>query len=309
MLKLAWVAVVLALAQPALAQEQILAAGDIASTGPGKEQTAELLDAHPSGIVVTLGDNAYPNGTLAEFQTLYDPTWGRHVARTFPAPGNHDYNVTNGAGYDAYFRSRGRPVGVLGNHWYSYNVGAWHVVSLNTSRDLAVDSEQLAWLQADLAANPRTCVAVIGHYPRFSSEHSIPELSALWQTLYDHGVELYLSGHTHNYERFAPQDAEGNADGRGPVQWVVGTGGASASGAGSPEPNSAKLAGGVFGVLELTLQPTSYSWRFLQAAGPSFTDQGSAYCVGAVPVPGCGFGPEIMIPLAALLAVRLRRST
>jgi len=285
----------------------VLAAGDIASTGNGKELTAELLDSHPNGIVLTLGDNAYDAGTLSQFQTLYHPTWGRNLLRTYPSVGNHEYNTASGAGYDAYFRPWGRPIGALGKHWYSFDYGGWHFVALNANCSIvgcAPGSEQAGWFDADLSAHATNCTLVYWHQPRFSSgsDHgSSTATQNLYEIAHSHGVDVILNGHDHNYERFAPQDAFGHADPTGPREFVVGTGGASPRSMGTIQPNSVTSAGNVFGVLQLTLHPKSYDWRFLPAAGYTYTDAGTASCVGMAPPKGCGIGPElgVLVPLLA----------
>jgi hypothetical protein len=270
----------------------LVAAGDIAACGhPGAEATARVLDslfpadARPErGVVATVGDNAYPSGTLGEFMACYDPTWGRHRARTHPAAGNHEYLTPGAAGYFAYF---GAAAGEPGRGYYSYDVGTWHVVVLNTNcaevGGCGTSSPQLAWLRADLAAHPTACAIACLHHPRFSSgvtHGSQPFVGTIWETLQLHGVDVVLSGHEHHYERFAPQDASGRADaGRGIREFVVGTGGAaSLYPFGSPQPNSEVRASETYGVLELTLRPVSYEWRFLYAAGVAFTDAGQGTC-------------------------------
>ena len=267
----------------------LLTAGDIAScNSTGDEATAGLLDQR-YGQVLTLGDNAYLDGTLAQFQTCYEPSWGRHKARTRPATGNHDYHVDGAAGYFAYY---GAAAGDPATGWYSYDIGSWHIVVLNSNCSqiggCTLSSPQGLWLEADLAANPRDCTIAVTHHPRFSSGSSHGSISAM-RDLYDifdsHDGDLFLSGHDHNYERFAPQDALGNATPRAPRQFVVGTGGASLREMGDIQPNSVTSAGGVYGVLALTLHEGSYDWEFVPAAGYAYTDVGSASCIGTAEDP------------------------
>jgi hypothetical protein len=262
----------------------LLVAGDIANcNSPGDEATAALLDERV-GQVLTLGDNAYPDGTLAEFQNCYGPGWGRHKARTRPATGNHEYHVDGAAGHFEYF---GAAAGDPATGWYSFDLGSWHIVVLNSNCSAiggcSRTSPQGLWFEADLAANPRACSIAVTHHPRFSSGISHGSISAM-QDLYDifhsHGGDLFLSAHDHNYERFAPQDAFGVADPTAPRQFVIGTGGASLRDMGDIQPNSVTSAGNVYGVLALTLHDDSYDWEFLPAAGYSYTDSGSASCVG-----------------------------
>lgn len=270
----------------------LVAAGDIATcTGDGAEATAQLLDGlFPAGtpvergVVATLGDNAYPRGSLGEFMACYDPTWGRHRTRTRPAPGNHDYLTPGAEGYYSYF---GSAVGDPQRGYYSYDVGTWHVVVLNSNCQAVggceAGSAEESWLRADLAAHASPCALAYWHHPRFSSGTVHGDqgfVRDLWLALQEHGVEIALTGHEHNYERFAPQDANGRADpARGVREFVVGTGGNDVLyGFGPPEPNSEVRQSGTYGVLELTLRTDGYDWRFLSAAGGTFTDAGSDVC-------------------------------
>ncbi len=198
------------------------------TASPGAEITAGLLDGL-TGTVAVLGDTAYENGTPDEFARCYEPTWGRHKARTRPAVGNHEYGTPGAAGYFAYF---GAAAGEAGKGWYSYDLGAWHVVALNSNCSLVgcqAGSEQEQWLRADLAANGARCTVAYMHHPRFSSGNVHGGSSAvdpLWRALEADGAELVLAGHDHDYERFAPQTASGALDvERGVRQFVVGTGG------------------------------------------------------------------------------------
>jgi hypothetical protein len=251
-------------------------AGDIAGCAwTGDEATAALLDGIP-GVVWAAGDVVYQDGTAEEFATCYEPSWGRHKARTRPAPGNHEYNTPNAAPYYAYF---GEAAGPAGRGYYSYDVGAWHVVSLNSNVDVSTASAQVAWLRADLAANPRACTLAYWHHPRFSSGGSSTRLQPLWQVLYEAGAEVVLVGHVHNYERFAPQTATGGADpARGIREFVVGTGGVGLTRT-TPTvlPNSEFLNGSHRGVLKLELAATSYRWSFITTEGATL-DAGEAGC-------------------------------
>jgi acid phosphatase type 7 len=273
----------------------VLAAGDIASCNSGgDEATAALLDRR-FGTVLTLGDNAYPDGSLAHYESCYAPSWGRHRARTRPVAGNHEYRTQGAAGHFAYF---GAAAGEAAMGWYSFDLGSWRVVMLNSNCDeiggCARSSPQGHWLAADLVANPRECTLAVWHHPRFSSgsKHGgganrsplrrlLPEgdaTSDLYAIFHEHGGDLILSGHDHNYERFAPQDALGNGHANAPRQFVVGTGGATPRPMGEIQPNSEASAGHVHGVLALTLHAASYDWEFVSAAGFGYTDAGSAPC-------------------------------
>ncbi len=204
----------------------LVGAGDIASCSSGGDEiTAGLLDSIP-GTVFTAGDNAYEDGTAGEFQDCYAPSWGRHRARTRPAPGNHDYHTSGAAPYYAYFGSLAGPGG---RGYYSYDLGAWHIIALNSNGAAGEESEQAVWLLADLAANPSLCTLAYWHHPLFSSgDHgSISQMKAIWEILDGAGVDVVVNGHDHVYERFAPQDAEGVADPTGIREFVIGTGGES----------------------------------------------------------------------------------
>jgi hypothetical protein len=262
----------------------LVGAGDIAGCGSEQDlETALLLD-NIAGTVFTLGDNVYPDGTADQYSDCYDPTWGRHRARTRPAVGNHDYHTPGASGYFNYF---GAAAGEVGQGYYSYDVGDWHIIVLNSDCSEVggcnSDSAQGQWLQADLAANPTVCTLAYWHSPRFSSSSvhgSNTRYQDFWQLLYDAGADVVLNGHDHAYERFAPQDPGGTADpGRGIRQFVVGTGGRGLYTFGTPEPNSEVREGNTHGVLKLTLQPTSYAWDFIPIAGQTFTESGSESCV------------------------------
>lgn len=254
-------------------------AGDISDCGnDNDEATAALLDGVP-GTVYTLGDNVYSSGTASQFSQCYDPTWGRHKTRTRPAPGNHDYSTSGAAGYYGYF---GDLAGPSGRGYYSYDLGDWHIVSLNSETSMSAGSAQEIWLRGDLAASSKTCTLAYWHKPRFSSgshHGSLSSAQPLWQALYDFHAEIVLGGHEHNYERFAPQTPSGDADPvNGIREFVAGTGGESHYGQGTPLANSEVFNGTTFGVLKFTLGPGTYAWEFVPVAGQSFTDTGSGTC-------------------------------
>jgi hypothetical protein len=201
-------------------------------------------------------------------------------ANTRPAPGNHEYNTPAATGYYQYF---GALAGDPAKGYYSFDLGQWHLVALNSNcDDVACDagSEQERWLRADLAAHPTACALVYWHHPRFSSgEHGDDtRLADLYRAADEGGVDLVLNGHDHHYERFAPQDADGNPDPDAPREFVVGTGGKNHYAATDPVANSEIIETGTYGVLQLTLRPDGYDWAFLPEAGATFTDTGSAPC-------------------------------
>lgn len=261
----------------------LLAAGDIADCdSKGDEGTAALLDANPAAAVATLGDNVYDKGTASEFADCYDPTWGRSKARTRPAPGNHEYDSPGAEGYYEYF---GDAAGEPDKGYYSYDLGSWHVVVVNSNCgdvSCGAGSAQEAWLRADLAAHPAACTLAYWHHPRFSSSSrhgSTPGMAPVWDALHDLGADVVLAGHDHGYERFAPLDPTGNVDQEGGIRsFVVGTGGKSHSGFKAPLTGSEVRNGDAFGVLQLSLEPTGYDWKFIPQAGFSFTDSGSGDC-------------------------------
>jgi hypothetical protein len=257
-------------------------AGDISDCSRIEDElTAQLLDNIP-GTVYTVGDNANPNGTTSEYNNCYEPTWGRHKARTHPAAGDNEYNSSSDAA--DYFNYFGAAAGNPGEGWYSFNVGSWHIIVLNSNCSQVggcdPNSPQGQWLQADLAANPSTCTLAIHHEPLFSSKGGDEDLADFWAPLYEAGAEIVLSGHRHMYERFARQNPDGVADPeRGIRQFVVGTGGNSlTSPPGGVAPNSEVRNNTTHGVLKFTLHPTSYDWEFIPIAGQTFTDSGSTLC-------------------------------
>lgn len=260
----------------------IVGAGDIALCGSkGAEATAKLLDAIP-GTVFTLGDNAYPSGTAEQFAQCYDPAWGRHKARTRPVPGNHDYVTPGAAGYFGYF---GESAGAPTKGYYSYDVGAWHIIVLNSEIDAQPDSAQVQWLRADLAAHPTRCTLAMWHKPLFSSgphgqDGSGDKTRAFWDVLYEQGADVILNGHDHTYERFALQTPDGAPDqARGIREFVAGTGGSVPYVFTHVMPNSEFRRAGVFGVLKLTLHASSYDWEFIPIVGAGLLrDRGSADC-------------------------------
>jgi len=270
----------------------LLAAGDIANCGRTQdESTAQLLDGI-AGTVVTLGDNAYPDGTLDQFNNCFGPTWGRHRDRTRPSPGNHDYHTAGGAGYYTYFGAAASPLDVNCTSdcrgYYSYDLGGWHIIALNSEIERGAGSVQEQWLRADLAANQSVCTLAYWHKPLYSSgQHgNNSSVQAFWQALYDYGADVVLNGHDHTYERFAPQNPAGQADpARGIREFVVGTGGASLYSFIAIQPHSEVRNNTSWGVLRLSLHPTSYDWEFVPVAGQTFTDMGSAGCSGAGPTP------------------------
>lgn len=259
----------------------LVGAGDIADCAtPWDEATALLLDGI-AGTVFTLGDNVYEDGTPEEYANCYDPTWGRHRARTYPAIGNHEYHADGGAPHFAYF---GAAAGDPDRGYYSYEVGAWKVIVLNSNAGrvpVGAGSAQEQWLRAELAASDHACTLAYWHHPRFSSGvyGDDDRFDPFWRALYEYDADLVLVGHEHHYERLAPLDPAGEPDpSKGIRQIIVGTGGRYLRPTGSPRPGSEVRSSDTFGVLELTLRHDSYDWRFVPVAGQTFTDAGSTAC-------------------------------
>ena len=256
----------------------LVGAGDIARCDipGGAEATSRLLDAI-GGTVMAVGDLAYMNGTEQEFRECYGPTWGRHRSRTRPIPGNHDYETPGASAYYAYF---GTSAGRAGEGYYSYVLGAWLVIALNSNVPTSSGSPQYEWLRAELAANTRRCVAAYVHHPLYSSSENGPSahVRPLWQLLYDAGAELVVSGHDHVYERFSPLDPNGRVDlTRGVRQFVAGTGGAPLYRFVRSQPGTeVQLA--AWGVVRFTLADGRYDWEFVPVAGESARDRGSDVC-------------------------------
>ena len=264
----------------------LVGAGDIASCDDlaGAEATAKLIDKIP-GTVFAAGDLAYPDGSDEQFAKCYAPTWGRFKDRTRPAPGNHEYHKGGGAtGYARYF---GTAAGDPDKGYYSYDLGAWHIVVLNSEcaevGGCEAASPQGLWLKQDLAQHPAGCTLAYFHKPLFSSggKHgNDPEMKPLWDTLYHGGADIVINGHDHDYERFAAQDPEGHRDANhGIREFVVGSGGKNSHRQmGAPKPNSEARNDDAFGVLKLTLHPQGYDWEFVPEAGKTFKDAGSDSC-------------------------------
>ena len=257
----------------------LVAAGDIASCfWRGDEATARLLDGI-GGVVATLGDNVYPSGSAAEFHQCYHRSWGRHLDRTRPSVGNHEYRTKDAAGYFDYFGERAGP---RGKGWYSYDHEGWHLIVLNSDEPLKQGTEQYEWLVADLARNADTrCTLAYFHHPRWSSgKHGGKErVVDAYRALYEGGADVALAGHDHHYERFAPLDPVGRVDlERGIRSFVVGTGGAPSYRMKATEPHSEALGDDVRGVLRMVFHPDSYEWEFVAIPGRRFHDAGRGQC-------------------------------
>jgi hypothetical protein len=267
----------------------VIAAGDIAEcrwgSPRGAEATARLIETLP-GIVLALGDLTYPDGAKAEYDKCYEPTWGRFKSRTRPTLGNHEYNSLGARPYFAYW---GQAAGPDDNGFYSFDVGDWHLVALNSNiLGTALATKQEAWLKEDLNQHQGKCIMAYFHHPRFSSgwHRDNPRLDPLWRLMYKSHVDVVLNGHEHNYERFAPLDPDGRLDERrGIREFIVGTGGAQLIELfPGIHANSQARESTSYGVLTLTLASHSYEWQFLSAPRGIPLDRGSASCHVAVAI-------------------------
>src|SRR3989449_10764715 len=286
----------------------LVGAGNIATcTSTGDDATAALLDTIP-GTVFAAGDAAYDKGTLTQYNTCYHLSWGRHKARTLPAAGELDYKTANAAGYFGYF---GAAAGDPKQGYYSYDLGAWHIVVLNSGSSSLVPttatSPQVQWLKADLAAHPAHCTLAYWHNPLFDSKDAPNNyIRPLWDALYAGGVDVVVNAHYAFYERFAPQTPAGVAD---PVlgirEFVVGTGGAEKTSLGTVQPNSEVRNSGTAGVLKLTLDDGSYAWEFVPVAGKTFRDSGTGSSHGGPPA-SVNAGSDVPTPPRPAGALSLR---
>ena len=269
---------------PASDQTAILVgAGDIADCKDlsGAEATGKLLDQIP-GTVMAVGDLAYPDGSKENF-ACYDKAWGRTKSRTRPAPGNHEFHSARATPYFDYF---GAAAGDPKTGYYSYELGTWHIIVLNSEcvdiGGCEAGSPEEKWLRTDLAAHPVACTLAYWHKPLFSSGGAHGNdltVKPLWDALYEANADLVIGGHDHDYERFAPQTPNGAPDPqRGIREFVVGTGGKNHRPFGTAKPNSEVRDATAFGVLKLTLKPNAYEWQFIPEAGKSFTDSGTGAC-------------------------------
>ncbi len=297
---------------PGLDPVTVVAVGD-AVCGTGTSTTSPCQDAPVATLigalnphaVLLLGDLQYENGTLADFNTFYNASYGAFKSISYPAAGNHEYNTPNASGYYDYFNGVGVQSGRAGDRskgYYSFNAGTWHVIALNSNCSAiggcGVGSAQEQWLRADLAASTAVCTLAYWHHPLFSSgsHGNNTVVQPLFQALYDSGADLVLTGHDHDYERFAPQSASGALDNvRGIREFVVGTGGKEQRGFSTIRANSELRSSTAYGALKLSLRATGYDWQFESIAGSSLSDAGSASCSAPVVPPP----PQSTLTIAA----------
>jgi hypothetical protein len=254
----------------------LLATGDIGVCGSAAAVgTGQMLD-ELEGTILAVGDMAYRHGTAQEFETCYDPVWGRHKARTRPAPGNHEYESAAAQPYFDYFGSQAGP---SGQGYYSFKSGDWLVLSLNSNLPVGNTTAQALWIRSELTANTSRCALAYFHHPLYSSgpNGDNARLAGLWQLLYENGVDVIVSAHEHLYERYAPMSPDGQRnDTRGIRQFIVGTGGAGLYTVMRAHPQS-EIQVIAHGMLKLTLAAQSYSWEYLQLGGGK-SDVGNDAC-------------------------------
>lgn len=252
----------------------LLAVGDIGSCSSEADAAVARLAASLPGEIALLGDNAYPDGTASDYERCFAPDWSAMRDRMRPVPGNHEYNASRSAA--PYFAFFGSSAGPAGQGWYSYDLGAWHVVALNSNCDAVggcgEGSVQLQWLREDLAAHPSSCLLAYWHHPRWSSGRhgNAAFMDGIWQLLVGAGADVVLNGHDHSYERLRTD---------GVREFVVGTGGRSLYAFDSAAlPATEARHQGSYGLLWLALSDGSYEWQFLPLGATTFTDSGQGDC-------------------------------
>ena len=262
---------------PSPSDPVIVAAGDSCGSTTSCTPTADLIQTINPKAVLTLGDNAYEDGTLTQYNAYYDPNWGRFKSITRPSTGNHDYHTSGAAGYFSYFGAQAPAA------YYSFDIGSWHLISIGAMAGVpaGAGSAEEQWLKADLAAHPNQCVLAYWHEPRWStgSAHGNDSSSAaLWNDLYAARADVVLNGHDHNYQRYGRLNPSGGSDANGIREFIAGTGGWGHYGFTTAAPMPEVRNGTDYGVLKLTLHPRSYDWEFLPISGAGFRDQGSDTC-------------------------------
>jgi subtilisin-like proprotein convertase family protein len=267
----------------------VAGAGDICdSSGNACAGTSDLIVAIAPVAVFTAGDNAYSSGTLTEYNSRYAPTWGRFKELTSPTPGNHEYNTTGASGYFDYFNGVGAQTGPAGDRskgYYSWDVGEWHFIALNTMSGGTVGSAQITWLQNDLAANTKPCTAAYFHHPLVSRGHytGYDQVKPFWDALYAAKADLVLVGHDHNYQRYGKMNPNQAAASDGIRQVLIGTGGRAFYGLNGSHPLLEASNASTHGVLKLSLSATGYTGEFVPKAGSSYTDSFSGTCNKGAP--------------------------
>lgn len=280
--------------QPVNNSFSVVAVGDIScnnlissETACQQEATVRLAEKINPEFVLVLGDLQYDVATLDNFNNFYDKSWGKFKSKTKPAVGNHEYAQINAKGYYDYFNGVDQYTGSAGDRdkgYYSYQKNDWKFYVLNSNCGEAggcgVESPQGKWLEQELTNNKSKCQIAYFHHPLFSSglHGPVEMVKPLWQTLYKYNTDLILNGHDHLYERFSPQDPEGNIDNeKGIREFVVGTGGRNLYQVVDAMPNSEIKIANKFGVLQLDLKENEYNWQFISIDN-QILDQGSAFC-------------------------------
>lgn len=257
----------------------LFAGGDISSCGNTFDDETAALAGSESAAIALLGDTVYPHGSIEDFRDCFQPSWGQLKDRIRPAVGNHEYETGNAEAYFSYF---GAAAGEPGQGYYSYDLGKWHVIVLNsncTEVSCSADSPQMEWLAADLSEHTNLCTIAYYHHPRWSSglHGSDTKVQGIWETLSDAKVDVVLSAHDHGYERFAPLDRIGEPALNGTREFVVGTGGRSLYAFRQIETGSELRLAKYYGLLRLELHRDGYSWKFLSTEGQA-RDQGFDRC-------------------------------
>ena len=293
-------ALMVALPGVAGADPLITAAGDIATEEPSADQiaTARLVRRIDPHVALTLGDNQYPDGQLKDYRDSYAPTWGTFKSITRPVPGNHEYHVPGAKGYFHYFGRRAHP---KHGGYYSFDLGRWHLLALNSGTG-SISTRQLRWVCRDLRRDGSRCEIAYWHHPRWSSgalHGSDKTMAPLWRALFRAGVDVVLNGHEHNYERFAPLAPSGRvAPNKGIRQFVVGTGGAGLYPFGRAREGSRRRINHVAGVIRLRLHNKGYRWAFVGTGG-GILDDGNGRCHAAATAITRLAGGESTVPHSA----------
>jgi hypothetical protein len=258
---------------PGEGEEVLLAVGDIGFCGHEADDRVAELAAQLPGTIALLGDNVYPSATDSNLRECLGPSWGPMRDRIRPILGNHDYV---GGNADAHFEFFGPGAGEPGQTWYSYQLGEWHVVALDSNCEEAggcgPGSPQHEWLLADLRQADAECLLAYWHHPLLSSGRhgGVEAVRPLWDAVVEAGVDVTLHGHDHTYERLTVDGVE---------SFVVGTGGRSLYlWERDPLPETSARHDRNYGLLYLVLGEGEFTWDFLPLGASTFTDAGTGDC-------------------------------
>jgi Calcineurin-like phosphoesterase len=274
---------------PPTTSARLVGAGDIATNGSADSATGDLIEARPDARVFTAGDNAYPDGRASDYTNRYEPAWGPFKARTMPSPGNHEYQTAGASGYFDYFSATpsapvpntpDNPGLTPGKGYYSYDLGSWHVISLNSNISMAIGSAQYEFVKTDLATNTALCELAYWHHPIASSgQHGNNAVARPIFALFDaQGGDLVINGHDHNYERFTKIDSLGRPSASGVRQIIVGTGGANLRSLGFVQPGSEVHNSTTHGIVDINLSSTGYTGTFVPVPGKTFPESFEGTC-------------------------------